>query len=68
MDTKAFIDLETRFGAHNYQPLDVILQRGKGIWVWDVEGKKYMDCLAAYSAVTQGNCHPKIMQWMSQHA
>lgn len=68
MDTKALIDLETRFGAHNYQPLDVILQRGEGIWVWDVEGKKYMDCLAAYSAVNQGHCHPKIRQAMIDQA
>ena len=68
MDTQAFIDLETEFGAHNYQPLDVILQRGEGIWVWDVEGKKYMDCLAAYSAVNQGHCHPKIRKVMIQQA
>ena len=62
MKTKELISLEDRFGAKNYHPLDVILSRGEGIWVWDVEGKKYMDCLSAYSAVNQGHCHPKIHQ------
>ncbi len=62
MKTKELINLEDRFGAKNYNPLDVILVKGKGIWVWDVEGKKYMDCLSAYSAVNQGHCHPKIRQ------
>ena len=62
MKTKDFIDLESRFGARNYKPLDVILSKGKGVWVWDVEGKKYLDCLSAYSAVNQGHCHPKIHQ------
>jgi ornithine--oxo-acid transaminase len=62
MKTKELISLEDRFGAKNYDPLDVILSKGEGIWVWDVEGKKYMDCLSAYSAVNQGHCHPKIHQ------
>jgi len=62
MKTKELISLEDRLGAKNYHPLDVILSRGEGIWVWDVEGKKYMDCLSAYSAVNQGHCHPKIHQ------
>ena len=62
MKTKELISLEDRLGAKNYHPLDVILSRGEGIWVWDVEGKKYMDCLSAYSAVNQGHCHPKIRQ------
>lgn len=62
MKTNEFIDLENRFGARNYKPLDVILSKGKGVWVWDVEGKKYLDCLSAYSAVNQGHCHPKIHQ------
>jgi ornithine--oxo-acid transaminase len=62
MKTKEFISLEDRFGAKNYNPLDVVLCKGEGIWVWDVEGKKYMDCLSAYSAVNQGHCHPKIHQ------
>jgi ornithine--oxo-acid transaminase len=60
MHAEDFIKLETAYGAHNYKPLDIVLTRGKGIWVWDVEGKKYMDCLSAYSAVNQGHCHPKI--------
>ena len=62
MKTKELIGLEDRFGAKNYNPLDVVLSKGEGIWVWDVEGKKYMDCLSAYSAVNQGHCHPKIYQ------
>jgi ornithine--oxo-acid transaminase len=62
MNTKELIRLEDRFGAKNYHPLDVILSKGEGVWVWDVEGKKYMDCLSAYSAVNQGHCHPKIRQ------
>jgi ornithine--oxo-acid transaminase len=61
MNQQYFIDLEERYGAHNYQPLDVVLHRGQGIWVWDVEGRKYLDCLASYSAVNQGHCHPRIM-------
>ncbi|MGB5749514.1 MAG: ornithine--oxo-acid transaminase, partial [Desulfobacterales bacterium] len=62
MKTEELISLEDRFGAKNYSPLNVVLSRGEGIWVWDVEGKKYMDCLSAYSAVNQGHCHPKIRQ------
>ena len=60
--TRNQIAEEDRFGAHNYHPLDVVIERGEGIWVWDVEGNKYMDCLAAYSAVNQGHCHPRIVQ------
>jgi len=60
--------LEDQYGAHNYKPLDVVLTRGKGVWVWDVDGNKYLDCLAAYSAVNQGHCHPKIMQAMVKQA
>ena len=56
----SFIELEEKYGAHNYHPLDVVVQRAEGVWVWDVEGKKYLDFLAAYSAVNQGHCHPKI--------
>jgi ornithine--oxo-acid transaminase len=56
------IAVEDKFGAHNYHPLDVVIERAEGIWVWDVEGNKYMDCLAAYSAVNQGHCHPRIVQ------
>jgi ornithine--oxo-acid transaminase len=62
MQVTSYINLEKQYGANNYNPLDVILSKGEGIWVWDVEGKKYMDCLSAYSAVNQGHCHPKIHQ------
>ena len=68
MNQQHYIQLEEEFGAHNYKPLDVVLTRGKGLWVWDVEGNKYMDCLSAYSAVNQGHCHPKIMQTMIEQA
>ncbi len=68
MDTREFIALEDRYGAHNYKPLDVVLARGQGVWVWDVAGSRYMDCLAAYSAVNQGHCHPKILQAMVEQA
>ena len=61
LQTKDFIELEEKFGAHNYHPLDVVIERAEGCWVYDVEGKKYLDCLAAYSAVNQGHCHPKIL-------
>jgi ornithine--oxo-acid transaminase len=54
------VAVEERFGAHNYQPLDVVLTRGEGVWVWDVDGNRYLDCLAGYSAVNQGHCHPRI--------
>ncbi len=63
-NSRSFIDLENRYGAKNYAPLDVVLTRGKGVWVWDVEGKKYLDCLAAYGACNQGHCHPLILQAM----
>ena len=66
--TEQFIALENEYGATNYKPLDVVLSRGEGIWVWDVEGKKYMDCLAAYSAVNQGHCHPKIVNAMIEQS
>jgi ornithine--oxo-acid transaminase len=66
MNTQAFIQLEERYGAMNYRPLDVVLTRGQGIWVWDVEGRRYMDFLSAYSAVNQGHCHPKIAAVMKE--
>jgi len=62
MQTADYIDLEERHGAHNYHPLDVVVTRASGVWVWDVEGRKYMDCLAAYSAVNQGHCHPRLVK------
>ena len=63
-----FIALEDRYGARNYKPLDVVIDRAEGAWVWDVSGRKYLDCLAAYSAVNQGHCHPKIVQAMVEQA
>jgi ornithine--oxo-acid transaminase len=60
--TDSLIALEERYGAHNYHPLDVVLARASGVWVWDVEGNKYLDFLAAYSAVNQGHCHPEIQK------
>ena len=68
MKATELIKLEDRFGAKNYKPLDVVLSKGKGVWVWDVDGKKYMDCLSAYSAVNQGHCHPKIRQAMLEQS
>ena len=61
MKTNEYIDLEDRFGAHNYKPLDVVLDHGEGCWVYDVDGKRYLDCLSAYSALNQGHVHPKIL-------
>ena len=62
LDPKHIVAVEHDLGAHNYKPLDVVLSRGEGIWVWDVDGNRYMDCLSAYSAVNQGHCHPKIRE------
>ena len=63
-----FIELENTYGAHNYKPLDVVLCRGEGVWVWDVDGTRYLDCLAAYSAVNQGHCHPRILNALVDQA
>ncbi|PJA99074.1 MAG: ornithine--oxo-acid transaminase [Ignavibacteriales bacterium CG_4_9_14_3_um_filter_30_11] len=68
MVSKDFIELEEKYGAHNYHPLPVVLAKGKGVFVWDVEGKKYFDFLSAYSAVNQGHCHPKIVAAMNEQA
>ncbi|MGK9368777.1 ornithine--oxo-acid transaminase [Melioribacter sp. Ez-97] len=68
MTTKEFIELEERYGAHNYHPLDVVIERAEGCWVYDVEGNKYLDCLAAYSAVNQGHCHPRIVNALKKQA
>jgi ornithine--oxo-acid transaminase len=62
------IALENKFGAHNYHPLDVVIARAEGVWVYDVEGRRYLDCLAAYSAVNQGHCHPRILQALIEQA
>ncbi len=68
MTTRDFIEIENQYGAHNYHPLDVVIQKAQGVWVYDVEGKRYLDCLAAYSAVNQGHCHPKIMEALIEQA
>ena len=67
-NSKNLIDTEQRLGAHNYKPLDVVLTRGEGVYVWDSDGKRYLDCLSAYSAVNQGHCHPKILAAMVEQA
>ncbi|MBN2281580.1 MAG: ornithine--oxo-acid transaminase [Candidatus Marinimicrobia bacterium] len=67
-NTKHCIELENKYGAKNYKPLDVVLTKGSGIWVEDVDGKKYMDFLAAYSAVNQGHCHPRLVEVMKNQA
>jgi ornithine--oxo-acid transaminase len=66
--SRELIELENQYGAHNYHPLDVVIERAEGVWVYDVEGKRYLDCLASYSAVNQGHCHPKILQTLSEQA
>ena len=66
--SKYYIDLESKYGAHNYHPLPVVLSKGKGVFVWDVEGNKYFDFLSAYSAVNQGHCHPKIISALKDQA
>ena len=66
--TQDFVELEDQYGAHNYHPLDVVIERAEGVWVYDVEGNRYLDCLAAYSAVNQGHCHPKILKTLTEQA
>ena len=61
MNSQKYIELDETYGAHNYHPLDVVIEKAEGVWVYDVDGKKYLDCLAAYSAVNQGHCHPDIL-------
>jgi len=68
MNTKDYIALEEQYGAHNYHPLDVVIERAEGVWVYDVDGKKYLDCLSAYSAVNQGHVHPKILNALLEQA
>jgi ornithine--oxo-acid transaminase len=68
LTANSLIDLESRLGAHNYKPLDVVLVRGEGVWVWDTDGKRYLDCLSAYSALNQGHCHPRILAAMVEQA
>jgi len=68
MQTQDLIKLEEQYGANNYHPLDVVISKAEGVWVYDVEGKKYLDCLAAYSAVNQGHCHPRIINVLKDQA
>ena len=68
LNTKELIALEETYGAHNYDPLDVVIERAEGVWVYDVEGKRYLDCLAAYSALNQGHCHPRILKALIEQA
>src|SRR4026209_2052398 len=68
MNTQDYIALEEQYGAHNYDPLDVVIERGEGVWVYDVDGKKYLDCLSAYSALHQGHVHPKILEALIEQA
>jgi ornithine--oxo-acid transaminase len=68
MDSKDYIELEERYGAHNYHPLDIVISRGEGVWVYDVEGKRYLDFLSAYSALNQGHVHPKILKALTEQA
>ena len=68
MNVQDYIARENKYGAHNYHPLPVVLDRGEGVYVWDVEGKRYFDFLSAYSAVNQGHCHPKIVKAMTEQA
>ncbi|MBL7128329.1 MAG: ornithine--oxo-acid transaminase [Ignavibacteria bacterium] len=68
MNTQDYIKIEEQYGAHNYHPLDVVINKAEGVWVWDVNGNKYLDCLAAYSAVNQGHCHPRIIKAMKEQA
>ena len=63
-----YIQMEDRYNAHNYKPLDVVLERGSGVWVWDVDGKRYLDFLSAYSAVNQGHAHPRILKALVEQA
>lgn len=68
MKAHDYIHLEETYGAHNYHPLEVVIERGQGVWVWDVDGKRYFDCLSAYSALNQGHCHPRIIQALVDQA
>lgn len=68
MKSSQYIELENRYGAHNYHPLDVVITKGEGVWVWDVDGNRYLDCLSAYSALNQGHVHPKILEAMMEQA
>lgn len=68
LNTQSYVDLENAYGAHNYHPLDVVVERAQGVWVYDIEGRRYLDCLASYSAVNQGHCHPRIVETLVDQA
>lgn len=68
MNSRDYIAIEEQYGAHNYHPLDVVIDHAEGVYMWDVDGKKYLDCLAAYSAVNQGHCHPRIVNVLKAQA
>ncbi|MDE2481926.1 MAG: ornithine--oxo-acid transaminase [bacterium] len=65
---RSFVDLDETYGAHNYSPLDLVVERAEGVWLWDVDGKRYLDCISAYSAVNQGHCHPRIQAALVEQA
>jgi ornithine--oxo-acid transaminase len=67
-DARALVALEDQWGAHNYHPLDIVVERGEGPWLYDVDGKRYLDCLSAYSAVSQGHCHPRLLETLREQA
>src|SRR5579863_1943753 len=66
--TRSFIDLDEHYGAHNYSPLDLVIERAEGVWIWDVDGKTFLDCISAYSAVNQGHGHPRIKAALIEQA
>lgn len=68
LSTKEYIEMEEQYGAHNYHPLDIVIERAEGCWVYDIEGKKFLDCLSSYSALNQGHCHPRILQTLKDQA
>ena len=68
MNSQQLIELEHQYGAHNYHPLDVVIERGEGVWVYDVDGKKYLDCLSSYSALNHGHCHPRLIKVLQEQA
>ena len=68
MNAVDYIELEKNYGTNNYKPLDIIIEKGEGVWVWDIEGNKYLDCLSSYSAINQGHCHPKILEALTEQA
>ncbi|MFA6990231.1 MAG: ornithine--oxo-acid transaminase, partial [Candidatus Gastranaerophilaceae bacterium] len=68
MTSDDYIELEKNYGTNNYKPLDIIIEKGQGVWLWDIEDNKYLDCLSSYSAVNQGHCHPKILEALTEQA